>query len=95
MGSCVIGHDARQGRLADSGWPVQDQIADAIGGDGPAQQSTVRQDAALSLEFLEISGAHAIGQRRHPATLLFAMKREKVLAQAAKPLGANCAACCG
>ena len=92
MGSCVIGHDARQGRLADSGWPVQDQIADAIGGDGPAQQSTVRQDSALPLEFLKGARSHPIGQGRQPPTLLITVKGEEVLAQWARTSGDNLAA---
>jgi hypothetical protein len=88
----VIGHDARQGRLADSGRPVQDQIADAIGGDGPAQQSTVRQDSALPLEFLKGARSHPIGQGRQPPTLLITVKGEEVLAQWARTSGDNLAA---
>jgi hypothetical protein len=74
---------------------MQDHVADTIGGNGTAQQASFRKDSALSLEFIEVARAHPIRQRRHSATLLFAMKREEVLAQAAKPRGANCAACRG
>ena len=74
---------------------MQDHIADAIGGDGSPQQTSFRKDPVLSLEFVKVPWAHAIGQRCHLAALLFAMKREEVLAQAASLRGANCAACSG
>ena len=91
----VVGDDPRQGRFANPWRTMQDHIADAIGGDGSPQQATFRKDSVLSLEFVQVPWAHAIGQRRYPAALLFAMKREEVLAQAASLRGANCAACNG
>ena len=36
MRSGVIGNDAGQGRFADAGWAMKDQIANTIRGDGTA-----------------------------------------------------------
>ena len=36
MRSGVIGNDSGQGRFADAGWAMKDQIANTIRGDGTA-----------------------------------------------------------
>ena len=81
VGSCVIGHDARQGRLADSGWPVQDQIADAVGFDGTPEETPLGQDSLLAFKFLQGAWTHAVGQGGLLPTPLFSLISEEVLIQ--------------
>ena len=56
MRSGVIGNDPGQCRFADTGWAVEDQIANAIGCNRSAQKTTLGQNCPLADEFVEISG---------------------------------------
>jgi hypothetical protein len=60
---------------------VQDQIADAIGLDGAAQEPSVGQDPALALKFLQRARTHSVGQGGQPPPLLLTVKSEEVLTQ--------------
>ena len=81
MGAGVVGNDPRQGGFSDPGWAMQDQVANSIGLDGTAQESSVGQDPALTFKFLQRARAHSIGQGGQPTPLLLTVKSEEVLSQ--------------
>ena len=55
-GAGAAGDDPRQGRLARARRAMQDQVADPIGGDRPAQQPAGTQDRLLADEVVEAAG---------------------------------------
>ena len=58
---------------------MQDQIANPVGFDCSLEEATFGQDPMLSLEFLQSSWPHAIGQWCKPPALLFSVEGEKIL----------------
>lgn len=92
-GSGVGGNDPRQGCFANPWRSVEDQIADAISGDGASQQTPLGENAALAFKVLEAFRPHAVRKGSETAPELFALIVEKILTQRATELGANFAAC--
>ena len=74
-------NDPGQGRFADAGRSMQDQVADTVGLDGTAKKASVGKDSVLPFKFLEVARAHAIRQRCQALSLLFSLVGEEVLTQ--------------
>ena len=68
---------------------MQDQVADPIGLDGAAEETSIGKDPALALKLLQGSRPHAIGQWRQLLALQLTLKSEKVLAQRCAITGPN------
>ena len=85
------GNDAGQGGFAHPGRPMQDQVADPIGLDRPAQQPARPQDRLLALELLQAAGPHAVGQGSQLGQLGLAVMAEQVGhgARGRPPLGSQ------
>ena len=78
VGAGCGGNDAGQGGFAHPGRPMQDQVADPIGLDRPAQQPARPQDRLLALELLQGAGPHPVGQGRQLGQLGLAVMAEQV-----------------
>jgi hypothetical protein len=78
VGAGAAGDDARQRGLADTRWAVQDQIADPIGGNRPAQQSPGTQDPFLAHKVIEPAWAQPIGQGGQTLQQRLAMLLEQI-----------------
>ena len=79
MSTGVVCHDPGQSRFAHPRRAMQDQIANSVGFDGALEEAPFGQDPLLSLEFLQSSWPHAIGQWCKPPALLFSVEGEKIL----------------
>ena len=78
MGPGGAGDDPGQGRLADPWWAMEEEVADAIGGDGAAEQSPGSENRLLAGDIIEAAGSEPIGEGGQPSPLLFAMVTEEV-----------------
>jgi len=78
----VVGDDSRQGGFANPRGAMQQQIADAIGGNGTAKETSLRQDRALSDEFIQGAWSHPIGQRSLALAQLIAVMGEQICCHA-------------
>ncbi|CAI8169362.1 MAG: Uncharacterised protein [Synechococcus sp. CC9902] len=85
----MAGDDPGQSRLADTGRPMQDQVANPVSLDGTAQQTSVGEDSALPFKLLEVAWPHAISQRCKALALLFSLEGEEVLTQLWTSSGPN------
>ena len=90
VGAGAGGDDPGQGRLPHPGRPMQDQVADPIGGDGAAQQPARPEDLLLPLELIERARPQSIRQRCQPAAQLIAVVAEQI-AQTGCSSGQRCA----
>ena len=81
VGSGVAGDDARQGCFANSGGAMQDQVADTVGLDGSAEETSIRKNPALPLKILQGLRTHPIGEGGETLPLLLPLVGEKVLTQ--------------
>ena len=80
VGSGVGRDDPGQRCFADPRWAMEDQVADAIGLDSPAKETSVSQDPALALKFLQAARPHAIRQWRVTLAHLLTLIGKEVLA---------------
>jgi len=78
VGPGAAGDDPRQGCFAHARRPVQDQVADAVGGDGPAQQAPGAQDPLLTDKVVEAARPHPIGQGGHSGEQGLAMVLKEI-----------------
>ena len=65
----LVGDDVGQGRLAGAGRAVEDQRAEPVGREQPAEQLAGAEEVLLADELVERPRPHARGQRLGPAAV--------------------------
>ncbi len=78
VGVGALGDDAGQRRFAGARWPPQNEGADPVLLDRRAERGVLTENLFLTQDFVEIPGAHPLGERRFGARGFFRRRREEI-----------------